>query len=146
VDSRAAIGRDRIGAGQNVDSLAVDMGAVRPDPFRDEHPAAQPVEEAGMQAHPAAVVADGTVLMAGGTSLTVNGARIVSSDTPATVLKTGNRFHCSFDRPATLRIASAAKISSVAVNGKSSGDWSYDRAAGTVTIKLSAGDHAIELK
>jgi len=94
----------------------------------------------------AAVVADGTVLMAGGTSLTVNGARIVSSDTPATVLKTGNRFHCSFDRPATLRIASAAKISSVAVNGKSSGDWSYDRAAGTVTIKLSAGDHAIELK
>src|SRR5215211_6510908 len=45
VEGRAADRRDRLGAGQHVDTVAADMGLVRLDRFRDQHAAAQAVEQ-----------------------------------------------------------------------------------------------------
>src|SRR4051794_24172993 len=45
VEGRAADRRDRLGAGQHVDTAATDMGLVRLDRFRDQHASAQAVEQ-----------------------------------------------------------------------------------------------------
>ena len=46
VEGRAAEGRDRVGAGERVDAVAVGKGGVRPDALGDENAAPEPVEDA----------------------------------------------------------------------------------------------------
>ena len=53
VEGRAAIGRDRIRAGQRVDAAAVGIGRIRPDRFRDQHAAPHAVEQLARAAAPA---------------------------------------------------------------------------------------------
>src|ERR1700731_30397 len=44
MERRAAIRRDRVGAGQRVDAAAVGVGRIGPHRFRDQHAAAHAVE------------------------------------------------------------------------------------------------------
>ena len=87
VERRAAIGRDRVGAGQRVDAAAVGIGVVRPDRFRDQHAAAHAVEQRARAGAPAPRVLPSTTAAP---SAMPSARRIVGMDHhlgPAAVLR-----------------------------------------------------------
>ncbi len=53
VEGGAAVGRDRIRAGQRVDAAAVGVSRIRPDRFRDQHAAPHAVEQLARAGAPA---------------------------------------------------------------------------------------------
>lgn len=58
VKRRAAIGRDAVGAGQNIDPLAVDKGGVRPDALADQNASPRSGHQMRMQPHRSPLVSD----------------------------------------------------------------------------------------
>src|SRR6516164_11456600 len=72
----AAIGRDRIGPGECVDTAAIRIGVVRPDRLGDQHAAAHPCEDASVNLDFAASVAEHDRLAIGDSG----GCRVVGMD------------------------------------------------------------------
>src|SRR5580693_9699508 len=58
MERRAAIRRDRVGAGQRVDAAAVGVSRIRPQRFRDQHAAAHAAEYFCVNLHLAAAIAE----------------------------------------------------------------------------------------
>src|SRR5215218_5226788 len=58
MERRSTIGSDRIGTGHRVDALAIRIGVVRPDRFGDQHASPHALEQAGVQPHLPARVAN----------------------------------------------------------------------------------------
>ncbi|MHB9027503.1 MAG: heparinase II/III domain-containing protein, partial [Candidatus Latescibacterota bacterium] len=93
----------------------------------------------------AAVFADGSFLLAGGTRCSVDGRTLFRSDVPVTVLKEGNIFRFSSEKSATVSI-DAGKARTVLLDGVPVKRVKRDRATGLTTLQISAGQSAAEMK
>lgn len=94
----------------------------------------------------AAMLGDGDLLLAAGTTLTVDDEPVIMADHPATVLVEGDRIHYSTEEQTIISIKTEDRVKSVILDGKKVEGWKRDDASGIISILVQAGEGVIELK